>query len=164
MGAKIAIAVAAIGSLISTIPAIAQQPTAPPPQVAYGSPIKLGQAKQVMEAAEIEAKKNNWNLVICIVDSGGHEVVMHRLDDAQLGSIEGARDKAYSAVLFRRPTKSFQDTLASNLRILKLAGASPIEGGIPIVVGGKLIGAIGVSGGLSQQDAQVAQAGVDALK
>jgi glc operon protein GlcG len=89
------------------------------------------------------------------------------MDGAQLGSIDVAPDKAYSAVAFRRPTKVFEDLVAqggANLRILKLSGASPVEGGIPIVVDGKVIGAVGVSGGTAQQDGQAAKAGVDALK
>ena len=93
--------------------------------------------------------------------------MMQRLDGTQLGSIEVAKDKAYSAVAFRRPTKAFDDALAqggANLRILKLPGASPLEGGIPIVVDGKLIGAVGVSGVTSAQDAQIGRAGIDNLK
>jgi glc operon protein GlcG len=150
-------------ALIMT-PAAAQQPSAPPPQILYGPPISLEQAKRVVTAAEEEAKKIGVNIVISVLDSGGHMVSFARLDGAQLGSIEGARDKAYSAVLFRRPTKSFQDTLSTNLRILKLSGSSPIEGGVPIIVDGKIVGGIGVSGALSQQDAQIAQAGANSLK
>ena len=142
-------------------------PAAPAPPPAYGPPITLEQAKKVMAGAEAEAKKNKWDMVIIILDSGGHGVMMTRMDGAQFGSIRVARDKAYSAVAFRRPTKVFQDLLAqggANLRLLDLHGASMLEGGIPIIVGGKLIGAIGASGGTSPQDAQVAQAGIDALK
>ncbi|OLD97469.1 MAG: hypothetical protein AUG80_11625 [Candidatus Rokubacteria bacterium 13_1_20CM_4_68_9] len=93
--------------------------------------------------------------------------MLQRLDGTQFGSTEVAKDKAYSAVAFRRPTKAFQDAIeqgGSNLRLLKLSGASPLEGGIPIVVDGKLIGSIGVSGVTSQQDAQIAKAGADSLK
>ena len=145
----------------------APPPAAPPPSPAYGPPITLEQAKKAMAGAEAEAKKNKWDMVIIILDSGGHGVMMSRMDGAQFGSIRVARDKAYSAVAFRRPTKVFQDLLAqggANLRLLDLHGASMLEGGIPIIVGGKLIGAIGASGGTSPQDAQVAQAGIDALK
>ena len=120
-----------------------------------------------MAAAEAEARKNNWNVVISIVDPGGQLVTMSRLDNTQFGSIEVAREKAYSAVAFRRPTKVFQDAIAKggeNLRLLNVTGASMLEGGIPIVVDGKIIGAIGVSGVTSAQDAQIAQAGIDALK
>jgi glc operon protein GlcG len=110
--------------------------------------------------------KNKWPVVITIVDSGGNVVMVHRLDNAQFGSLEVAREKAYSAVAFRRPTKVFQDLVGqggANLRLLNLKGASMLEGGIPIVVGGKLVGAVGVSGVTSQQDAQIGQAGIDAL-
>ncbi len=153
---------------LAVVPVGAQAPVAPPPpQIAYGAPISLAQAKKAMAGAEAEAMKNKWNVVITVLDSGGHLVAMHRLDGTQLGSIEAARDKAYSAVLYRRPTKVFQDLVAqggANLRLLRLAGASPLEGGIPIIIDGKLVGAIGVSGMTSEQDAQVAKAGADALK
>jgi len=90
-----------------------------------------------------------------------------RLDGAQFGSVDVARDKAYSAVAFRRPTKAFEDGLGqggTNLRILKLTGASPLEGGLPIVVDGKIVGGVGVSGVTAPQDAQIGRAGIDALK
>ena len=139
--------------------ASAQQPAAaPPPPPPYGPPITLEQAKKVMVGAEAEAKKNNWNVVMVVLDSGGNLVMLQRMDGAQFGSIEVAKDKAYSAVAFRRPTKAFDDALAqggANLRILRLSGASPLEGGIPIVHDGKLIGAVGVSGVTSAQDAQI---------
>lgn len=150
--------------------ASAQQPApaaAPPPPPPYGAPITLEQAKKIMVGAEAEAKKNSWGMVIVVLDSGGNLVMLQRMDGAQLGSIEVAKDKAYSAVAFRRPTKAFDDALAqggANLRILRLSGAAPIEGGIPIVADGKVIGSVGVSGGTSGQDAQVARAGIDNLK
>lgn len=112
----------------------AQQPApaaAPPPPPPYGAPITLEQAKKVMVGAESEAKKNNWNMVIVILDSGGNIVMLQRMDGAQLGSIDVAKEKAYSAVAFRRPTKAFDDALAqggANLRILRLPGASPVAG------------------------------------
>jgi glc operon protein GlcG len=153
--------------LFVSVPVGAQQPVAPPPpQIPYGAPISFEQAKKVMASAEAEAMKNKWNMVIAILDTGGHLVMLHRLDGTQLGSIEAAKDKAYSAVLYRRPTKVFQDLVGQggpNLRLLKLAGASPLEGGIPLIVDGKIIGAVGVSGAASEQDAQVAKAGADAL-
>jgi uncharacterized protein GlcG (DUF336 family) len=126
----------------------AQQPApaaAPPPPPPYGAPITLEQAKKVMVGAEAEAKKNNWNMVIVVLDSGGNMVMLQRMDGAQFGSIDVAKDKAYSAVAFRRPTKAFDDALAqggANLRLLKLAGASPVEGGIPVVADGKVIGSV----------------------
>lgn len=149
--------------LVAVASASAQAP--PPP--AYGVPISFEQAKKVMAGAEAEAKKNNWPVVITIVDSGGNLVMLSRLDNAQWGSIEVAKDKARSAVAFRRPTKVFQDLIAqggANLRLLNLSGASMLEGGIPIVVEGKVVGAVGVSGVTSQQDAQIGQAGIDTLK
>ena len=151
-----------------TVHAQAQTPAAaPPPPPPYGAPITLDQAKKVLGAAEGEAKKNNWNVVISIVDTGGQLVTMSRLDNTQFGSVEVAREKAYSSVAFRRPTKVFQDAIAKggeNVRLLGLTGASMLEGGIPIVVDGKIIGGIGVSGVTAAQDAQIAQAGIDALK
>jgi uncharacterized protein GlcG (DUF336 family) len=140
------------------------QAQAPPP---YGTPISLEQAKKVMTGAEAEARKNNWNVVIAILDSGGNVVMLHRMDGAQFGSIEVARDKAYSAVAFRRPTKVFEDLVGqggANLRLLRLSGASPLEGGLPIVIDGKIAGGIGVSGVTSQQDAQIGRAGIEGLK
>ena len=153
--------------LVASLPAGAQQPVAPPPpQIPYGAPISLEQAKKVLAGAEAEARKNQWNMVIAVLDSGGHLVMLARMDGTQLGSIEAAKDKAYSAVLYRRPTKVFQDLVGqggANLRLLRLSGASPLEGGIPILVDGKIVGAVGVSGAASEQDAQVAKAGADAL-
>ena len=136
----------------------------PPP---YGPGITLDQAKKVMAGAEAEATKNKWNVVISILDSGGNVVMVHRMDGAQWGSIEVAREKAYSAVAFRRPTKAFEDAIGQggvNLRVLRLPGASPLEGGLPIVVDGKLVGSVGVSGVLATQDAQIGRAGIEALK
>ena len=140
---------------------------APPPPPAYGPGITLDQAKKAMAGAEAEAKKNNWPVVITILDSGGNLMMTHRLDGAQFGSIEVAREKAYSAVAFRRPTKVFEDAVAqggANLRLLKLSGAMPLDGGWPIVIDGKIAGGIGVSGVTGAQDAQIGKAGVDALK
>jgi len=160
--------VSLIAIIFAAGPAGAQAPApAPPPQVAYGPPITLEQAKKVMAAAEAEARKSNWNVVISVIDSGGHLVSMQRLDGTQLGSIEVARQKAYSAVLYRRPTKVFEDGVSQgglNLRLLKLEGASPFEGGVPIMVDGKIVGAVGVSGVTSAQDGQIARAGAEAMK
>jgi glc operon protein GlcG len=158
--------------LVAAAAAHAQQPQtaapapAPPPPL-YGPAITLEQAKKVMAGAEAEANKNKWNVCIAVLDSGGNLVMMNRMDGAQWGSIEVAREKAYSAVAFRRPTKAFEDALGqggANLRILRVPGASPLEGGLPIVVDGKLIGAVGVSGVLATQDAQIGRAGIEALK
>jgi uncharacterized protein GlcG (DUF336 family) len=147
--------------------ASAQQPPTPaPPPMSYGLPINLEQAKKVMAGAEAEARKNNWPVAIVILDSGGQLVMMQRLDNTQWGSVDIAKEKARTAVALRRPTKALQDGIAqggSSLRLLS-TGFSMIEGGIPIVHEGKIIGSIGVSGVTSAQDAQTAQAGQDALK
>lgn len=150
----------AVALVFTAAVAVAQAPPA------YGTPINLEQAKKVMAGAEAEAKKNNWPVVIVILDPGGQMVMMQRLDNTQWGSIDIAREKARSAVALRRPTKALQDAVAqggANLRLLAI-GYSVLEGGIPIVHDGKIIGSIGVSGVLSNQDAQTAQAGIDALK
>ena len=128
----------------------------------YGPAITLEQAKEVVAGAEAEAQQNNWPVVIAIVDTGGNLVMLQRLDNAQFGSLEVARQKAWSAAAFRRPTKVFEEAIAgggAGLRILSLAGAAPLEGGIPIAVDGQIVGAIGVSGVTSQQDG----AGIDSL-
>jgi glc operon protein GlcG len=157
-------------SMVLTAGVVSAQQAAtpgPPPAAPYGSPISLDQAKKAMAGAEAEARKNNWNVVIAIVDSGGNLVMLQRMDNTQFGSIDVAKQKAHTAVAFRRPTKAFQDLIAQggvNLRLLKLEGASPLEGGVPVVLDGKIVGAIGVSGVTSQQDAQIATAGADALK
>lgn len=143
----------------------AQQISTPPPAIPYGAPIDIAAAKRVMAAAEAEATKNHWTMAIVILDSTGHLVIMERLDSTQYGSITAAEDKARSAIDFKRPTKVFEDLVAQGgigLRTLGLHGASPLEGGIPIIRDGKIIGAIGVSGGSSAQDGQVATAGADA--
>jgi glc operon protein GlcG len=143
--------------------ASAQQAPAPPPAIPYGAPIAFEAAKKVMAAAEAEAMKNNWSMAI----TTGHVMMLHRFDNTQYGSIAVAEDKARSALDYRRPTKVFEDLVAQGgigLRTLALRGASPLEGGIPIVVDGKIVGAIGVSGATSAQDGQVAKAGVDATK
>jgi glc operon protein GlcG len=137
-----------------------------PPSTPYGPPILLGVAKQVMAAAEAEAARNDWGVAIAIVDSGANLVMLHRLDNAQLSSVRIAEAKARTAAEFRRPTKVFEDAVAGGgigLRVLTF-DASVAEGGVPIVSNGTIIGAIGVSGVQSHQDAQVAQAGADAVK
>ncbi len=134
--------------------------------VPYGEPISLEQARRVMAAAEAEAQRNDWPVAIAIVDGSGHLVAFSRLDNTQLGSVEVALQKAKTSALFRRPTKAFEDALATggaNQKILRLPGALPIEGGLPIVHEGKIIGAIGVSGVKSTEDAQIASAGLAAL-
>lgn len=154
-------ALATAVALLTAIPASAQQ--APPP---YGAPITLEAAKKVMAAAEAEATKNNWAVAITILDSTGHMVAMHKLDNVQYASIKIAEGKARTALDFRRPTKALEDALAgggAGLRVLTF-GNVLVQGGIPIVVDGKIVGSIGVSGVTAQQDEQIATAGASAAK
>jgi glc operon protein GlcG len=133
----------------------------------YGLPISLDSAKKGAAAAIAEARRNNWTMAAAVVDTGGHLVYFEKMDGTQTGSVAVAIGKARSAALFMRPTKAFQDVLADGgdgLRILGLEGAVPVEGGVPLVVDGKIVGAIGLSGGASSQDGQCARAGADALK
>ncbi|MEW4490801.1 heme-binding protein [Thalassoglobus sp. JC818] len=133
---------------------------------AYGESISLTDAKAVMAAAEEYARSNNWPVAITIVDNAGFLVMFQRLENTQLGSVEIAIQKAKTAALFRRSTKAFEDRVAEggvNLKLLRLPGGLPMEGGLPIIVDQKLIGAIGVSGVTSTQDGMIAQAGIDAI-
>src|SRR4029434_3582486 len=127
----------------------------------YGTPVNVDTAKKAAAAAVAEAKKNNFTMASDIVDPNGTLVYFEKMDNTQNGSAAVAVDKARSAALFKRPTKAFQDALAAGgegLRIFALQGAVPVDGGIPIIVAGKIIGAIGASGGSSTQDGQVAKA------
>lgn len=133
----------------------------------YGAPITLEQARRVAQAAQDEAQRYDWPMVIAIVDSAGHLVLQHRLDQAQLGSIDVARQKAETAVRFRRPTKRFEDALAQgglHLRLLGMTNLTPLDGGLPLIMDGLVIGAIGVSGMQSHEDALVAAAGAAAVQ
>jgi uncharacterized protein GlcG (DUF336 family) len=133
----------------------------------YGLSITLENAKKAAMPALAEAAKNNWAMAVAIVDPAGNLVYYEKMDNTQLGSANVAIDKARSAVLFKRPTKAMQDTLAAGgegLRVLRLQGATPVEGGIPLVSDGKIVGAIGVSGATSAQDGQCAKAAADAFK
>jgi glc operon protein GlcG len=141
--------------------AVAQMPNP------YGLSITLENAKKAAMPALAEAMKNNWSVAVAVVDPAGNLVYYEKMDNTQLGSANVAIDKARSAALFKRPTKAYQDALAAGgegLRILRLQGATPIEGGIPLVSDGKIVGAIGVSGATSAQDGQCAKAGADAFK
>jgi uncharacterized protein GlcG (DUF336 family) len=132
-------------------------------QLADKKTLTLEAAKKIALAAEAEAKKNSWNVVIAIVDEGGHLIYLQRIDGTQTGSIDVAIKKAQTAMAFKRPTKVFEDAVAGGRQvILALPGALPIEGGVPITVGGQIIGAIGVSGVKSTEDGQIAKAGADA--
>jgi glc operon protein GlcG len=133
----------------------------------YGTPVNLEQAKVAVAAALAEAKKNNWPVAVAVVDNHGFLVAFEKVDDTQTASVQVAIDKAAASATYRRPTKAVQDALAgggAGLRVLNLRGASTVEGGVPIVIGGKIVGAVGVSGVAADQDGVVAKAGADALK
>jgi uncharacterized protein GlcG (DUF336 family) len=155
-----------IAALALTVAASGQAP-APPANIPYGAPITADAAKKIAAAAITEAGKNNWAMAVAVVDTAGYLVYFERMPDTQLGSVEVSIEKAKSAALFRRPTKVFQDNVAAGgagLRMLGLKGAVPVEGGIPIIVNGKIIGAVGASGGSSDQDGRTAQAGAAVMK
>jgi len=151
----------------------AQTETAAPAQPAsmsltpYGPPITLEAAKKVAADAQAEAARNHWLMTVAVVDPGGNLVYYERTDNSQWGSSKVAIAKARSAAIFKRPTKVFQDALGKggvNTRVLALEGAIPVEGGVPLMSDGKIIGAIGVSGDLSENDAQCANAAAQTLK
>ena len=157
---KVAAAVALMASL--SIPHATFAQRAP-----YGPPITLEQAKVVVAAAEAEAQKNSWNVAIAVLDAGFNLVLLHKLDNTNLGGIQVSEEKARSACLFRGPTKAAEDAVAQGglgVRVLKLTGMVPLEGGLVLVANGTTIGAIGVSGAQSDQDGQIAKAGAAALK
>lgn len=154
------IATAALVSLTS----LAQAQT-PPPQ--YGANVSHEMARKAIAGAVANAKTQNLPMAIAVVDTAGLLVAFERMDNTQYGSVAVSQDKAASAALYRRPTKVFQDVLAgggAGLRVLTLRGANAVEGGIPLVMDGKIVGAIGVSGGSAEQDGVVAKAGQDAMK
>lgn len=143
---------------------------APPATSAYLTPIgpaiSLENAKKAAAAAVAEARKNGWLQAVAVVSPGGYLVYYEKMDNTQLGSANVAIDKARTAALFKRPSKAFEDavtTAPGGTRVLSLRGVTAIEGGIPLVVDGKIVGAIGVSGGTSAQDGQCAKAGADVL-
>lgn len=132
----------------------------------YGPPVSVDTAKKAAAAALAEARKNNWTMAVAVVDPAGDLVYYEKMDNTQLGSSQVSINKARSAARFKRPTKAFQDGLAAGgagLRILGLEGAVPVEGGIPIVLDGKIVGAIGVSGDTSDHDGVCAQAGANSI-
>ena len=158
------IVAAAVAAAFVVSPLAAQTPPPPPP---YGVGIGFDAAKKALAAAEAEAKKNNWTVAIAIVDSSAKLVAFSKMDGTQHASVDIAIGKAVTANNFKRPTKALQDVLAAGgegLRLLALQGAVPVEGGIPLLMDGKIVGAIGLSGGTSQQDGQCAQAGAGTVK
>jgi uncharacterized protein GlcG (DUF336 family) len=133
----------------------------------YGVSITDDAAKKIAVLSIAEARKNNWKMAIAIVDISGDLVYFEKIDGTQAASVQIAQDKARSAARFKRPTKALQDVLAAGgagLRLLALEGAVPVEGGLPIIMDGKIVGAIGASGGSSEQDGQTAKAGADSVK
>jgi uncharacterized protein GlcG (DUF336 family) len=149
--------------------ALAQQPAQPPaPSAAteYGLPITIEQAKAVAAAAVAEARKNNWHMAFAVVGPAGELIYFERMDGTQLASAEISHAKARTAAMFRRPSKAFADQYAAGNTAFLTFPEKPIasEGGVPIVVGGKIIGAIGASGGTGQQDGTAATAGANAAK
>jgi len=132
----------------------------------YGQNIGVEDARRAAAAAIAEAARNSWRMAAAVVDTGGHLVYFEKMDGTQTGSVAISISKARCSALFLRPTKAFQDMVAAggdSLRVFGLEGAVPVEGGVPLIVGGKTIGAIGLSGGSSAQDGQCARAGADAL-
>jgi len=155
----------ALTSFMAQAQAPAAAPAAVPP-LPYGPAISLEAAKTCAAAARDTATKNQWFMVVTVVDAGGNTVLVERMDNTMFGSVKPAYQKAYTAAAFRRSTKVFEDMVAQGgaaMRILRLPDALPIEGGLPIVKDGANIGAVGTSGGSAQQDGVVAQACVDAL-
>jgi glc operon protein GlcG len=127
----------------------------------YGQSVNLEQARKVIAAGQVEARKNGWPVAIAVVDNAGMLVAYERMDDTQTASVQVAIDKAVSAAMYRRPTKAFQDLVAgggAGLRALNLRGASTVEGGLTLVVGGKIVGGVGVSGVNADQDGMDAKA------
>ncbi len=145
-------------SMVAPLTARAQLPNA------YGAAISVETARKIAANAAAEGKKNGWNVAVSIVDTAGDLVYFERADNTQVGSIIVSQEKARTAARFKRPSKAFEDALVGGRQaILSLPGVLPIEGGIPLLIDGKIVGAIGVSGGTSPQDAQCAQAGADTL-
>jgi glc operon protein GlcG len=146
--------------LLSPLAATAQSPPA------YGTSISLESAKKAVAAAEAHARQNNWPMAIAVVDTSGELVAFERMDSTQMASLQIAIDKAKTANNFKRPTKALQDVIAqggAGLRLLAVREGLPLEGGVPIMAGGKIVGAIGVSGMASNQDAECATAGAEAV-
>jgi uncharacterized protein GlcG (DUF336 family) len=141
--------------------AFAQMPNA------YGPSISVEDAKKAAALSLTEARKNNWTVAVAVVDPSGNLVYYEKMENTQLGSANISIDKARTAARFKRPTKQFQDALAAGgegLRVLGLQGVTPVEGGFPLLLDGKIVGGIGVSGATSAQDAQCSKAGADAFK
>lgn len=167
------LAIALLCSAFMASPMVAQQPPATNPadvipakmpfDIPYGTPITLERAQVGINAAVAEAKKHDWKMNISVFDSGGNLVAFQRMDGAQLASIQISQHKAHWAVMSRRETKVFENAVASTNTVLTLDGVIASRGGIPLVEGGKIIGAIGCSGGVGSQDEAVCKAGLAAI-
>jgi glc operon protein GlcG len=147
--------------ILAITTAIAQSTAQKSPVVAYGEPITLEAAKKLAAECEKFATEKQWTIIVAIVDAGGNLVLLQRMDNTQIGSIDVAIAKAKTANAFKRPTKSFEDGIANggtSLRILNVPGITPVDGGEPIYSNGKIIGAIGISGMSSAQDGEVVKA------
>lgn len=149
---------------------LASATLAVPPLICRGElPTKpvltLGVAKTIAEASEAEARRRSSTVVVVVVDDGGHVLVVHRLDDTQVASVEVGIGKARTAAIFRRPSKVFEDQIRDGrVAALALPGATPLQGGLPILVDGRVVGAVGVSGNTPQEDEEIARAGVAAAE
>src|SRR5713101_9288670 len=151
----------ALITLLCAAGALAQAPNP------YGLPVSVENAKKAAAAALAEARKGNWNMAVAVVDTGGILVYYEKMENTQIGSADIAIEKARTAVRFKRPSKAFQDLVASGgagLRVLRLPGAVPLEGGIPLMINGQMVGAIGVSGDSGDHDGLCATAGAATLK
>ena len=153
-------ALTAVAFSLTSLAASAQLPNP------YGAPIGVDLAKKVAAASVAEARKNNWTMAVAVTDPNGELVYFEKMDATQTGSVDVSIQKARSAARYKRPTKAMQDVLAQGgegLRVLRLEGAVPVEGGLPLVVDGKVVGAVGCSGSTSANDGIAAKAGADAL-
>ena len=170
-------AIVAMFAAVFALSAAAQQPQ-------YGAPISAENAKKAAAAAIAEARKNSWNMVVAIVDPGGHLVYFERMDTAQIGSVAIAQDKAHAAAIFRRSTKSvydemekgrtaaetrrsttnWQERIKTRPELVRMPGVTPVHGGLPIIVEGSCVGAVGISGVQSHEDEQIAAAGIKVLE
>ncbi len=154
-----------IPTLLLVISAAAVLPTAARAQMLDAKVISLDAAKAIAAAAEAEARKRGWTVAIAVVDVSGGLILFHRFDEVQAASLDLAIAKARTSARFKRPTKALSDAIAAGrLALLAADGYLPLEGGVPVIVGGKVVGAVGVSGVTSEQDAVVAQAGADAIR
>jgi len=152
------------GSLVAAAPSFAQVPAGPPP---YGETVNLETARKAADAAMAEARKNGWFMAITVVGPSGDLVYFQKMDNTQYASVRISQHKARAAATFRRPTKAFEENLGKGFEFIyqmTLDGMIGSQGGVPIVVGGKIVGAIGCSGGTGPQDLQTCMAGIDALK